>query len=607
MIGLEFTIALAIINSIPAEILVEADQVVGSFDSMLVCSGDEIVQDLSYPGLDSLVEATGVPLLRMGGIAVEYYDWEADNYNGIHYIDVGELLIPVPLENSLDNLLQFCEQINITPILTVNYQINDPGKAARMVEYCNGDITTPMGMVRASRGHPEPYNVTYWCIGNEPDIAGQVFPFPPWGDMTFYRHFEIPFEEWAVDDSVFATADDFAELASVYIDSMRPRSPIPLEIGGLSLAGDLSWIDPVFELNKEKMNWMDIHYYPTGGFSGDSTLYRYWLASPTAGSESKPPLESWYPIVVDTVEKHSGSYDIPVWIMEYNIIAIVDDPVWWNYLDGLFIADCIGHMARIGVPVAASYSIAEGDPDEGEFPQFGAIRTDTLSMRSSACAMKLYRERFGNTVVEATCNQVCGGYGLEVYTSLYDDWTLSLITVNKNLDSSYTASIELSGYTSDGTAEVWQIINDRPMNAPWNGTSGISYEGEITGSSGSFSYTFPKASITCIWINPDPQGVSGQNPVQPDGFLKAAPNPSVGAVELRYSLQQPSEARIEIFSITGRLVQSFECSNSTGENSHSVVWERRDSNGITAPAGIYLVRFTVIGLGLCEMIKLILI
>ena len=607
MIGLGLSIALTITSSIPAEILIEADQVVGSFDSMLVCSGDEIVQNLTYPGLDNLVELTGVPLLRMGGVAAEYYDWEGDNYNGLYYIDIDEILYPYPLDNSLDNLLQFCGQINVTPILTVNYQINDPGKAARMVEYCNGDITTPMGSVRASRGHPEPYNVTYWCIGNEPDIAGGVFPVPPWGELTFYRHFGIPFEDWAVNDSVFATAEDFAQLVSVYIDSMRPRSPIPLEIGGLSLSEHLSWIEPVFELNKEKMDWMDIHYYPMMSFSSDSAQYRDWLAAPTSGTINNPPLEEWYPMVVDTVEKYSGNYDIPVWVLEYNVFAVVDDPVWWNYLDGLFVADCIGHMSKCGIPVAAFYSIAEGDPNGDNFPICGAIRTDTLSMRSSAWAMKLYRERFGNTVVEATCDQVCGGYGMEIYASRYDDWTLSLIAVNKHLDSSYTASINLTGYTSDGTADVWQIVNDRPINAPWNGTSGITYQGEITGSSGSFSYTFPKASITCIWINPDPQGVSGQNPAQPNEFLQAAPNPSAGAVELRYSLQQPAEARIEIFSITGRLVQSFECSNDTGENWNSVVWERRNSNGTIVPAGIYLARFTATGPGLSEVIKLILI
>jgi hypothetical protein len=356
--------AIFLAGSIPAGIVVEADNVVGLFDSLLAGTGDEIVQVLTYPGLAELTESTGVPVLRMGGMAVEYYDWEADDYNGMYIIDIADLLIPVPLENSLDNLLQFCEQADIEPLLTVNYHINDPGKAARMVEYCNGDVTTPMGAVRASRGHPEPYDVTQWCVGNEPDMAGVAFPFPPYGEITFFRHFGIPMAQWAVDDSVFATAEEFAELASVYIDTMRASSPIPLEIGGLSLASNLSWIEPVFNLNKEKMDWMDIHYYPVVSFSADSSQYRYWLASPTSGSTSKPPLEDWYPMIVDTVEKYSGGFDIPVWIMEYNIMAMVDDPVWSNYLDGLFIADCMGHMCRAGVPVAASYSLAEGDPSE---------------------------------------------------------------------------------------------------------------------------------------------------------------------------------------------------------------------------------------------------
>jgi hypothetical protein len=606
MIELGLTIALTVTSSIPAEILVEADQVVGSFDSMLVCSGDEIVQDLTYTGLDDLVDSTGVPLLRMGGIAAEYYDWEGNNYNGLYYIDIADILYPYQLENSLDDLLQFCEQIDVTPILTVNFQINDPGKAARMVEYCNGDITTPMGLIRASRGHPEPYNVTYWCIGNEPDIARGVFPVPPWGDLTFYRHFGIPFEDWAVNDSVFATAEDFAQLVSVYIDSMRPRSPIPLEIGGLSLASNLSWIEPVFSLNNEKMDWMDIHYYPMGSFTSDTTQYRDWLAAPTSGTINNPPLEEWYPMVVDTVQKHSGGYDIPVWIMEFNIFAVVDDPVWWNYLDGLFIADCIGHMSKCDVPVAAIYSIAEGDPNEEAFPICGAIRTDTLSMRSSAWVMKLFNEKFGSTVVEATCDQVSGGYGLEVYASRYDDWTLSLMVINKNLDSSYTALIDLTGYMSDGTADVWQIVNDMPINAPWNGTSGITYQGEIAGSSQSFSYTFPKASVTCIWINPDPQGVSDQNFLQ-SVYIAVAPNPSTGSVTFRYSLQESSEARIDIFNIAGRLVQSLDCSLSSGEGFHSEVWDRRNSNGAVVPAGIYLARLTVNNSGVREITKLMLL
>ncbi|MCK5034756.1 MAG: T9SS type A sorting domain-containing protein [Candidatus Sabulitectum sp.] len=606
MICTGMVIALGIVSSIPASIVVEAGQVVGSFDSLLVSTGDEIVQKMTYPGFTELAISTGTPLLRMGGMAVEYYDWEADNYNGMHIIDIADLLIPIPLENSLDNLLQFCEETDIEPLLTVNYHINDPGKAARMVEYCNGDVSTPMGAVRASRGHPEPYNVTLWCVGNEPDMGGFAMSFPPYGEITFFRHFGIPMDQWAVDDSVFATADDFAELASVYIDTMRASSPIPLEIGGLSLAQDLSWIEPVLELNREKMDWMDIHYYPVVSFSADSTQYRYWLASPTSGSSSKPPLEVWYPMIVDTVEKYSGGYDIPLWVLEYNIMAMVDDPVWSNYLDGLFIADCIGHMARAGVPVAASYSIAEGDPSEDVFPQYGVIRTDTLSMRSSAWVMKLYNDRFGNTVVEAFSNQVSGGYGLEVYASRFEDWTLSLMVVNKNLDSAYTASIDLNGYSSDGTADVWQIVNDMPIGAPWNGTSGITYQGEITGSPGSFSHTFPKASVTCIWINPDPAGLEEMDFSQ-QVSLVSTPNPATGSVSFQYSMQEPASGIIEIFSVSGRLIRSLELNSSSTHGNYLLVWDRTDSNGRIVPPGIYMAKLTQANSAHSDVTKLILL
>jgi alpha-N-arabinofuranosidase len=30
-----------------------------------------------------------------------------------------------------------------------------------------GDVDTPMGVLRAVNGHPQPYNITYWEIGNE--------------------------------------------------------------------------------------------------------------------------------------------------------------------------------------------------------------------------------------------------------------------------------------------------------------------------------------------------------------------------------------------------------------------------------------------------------
>ncbi|NOZ04132.1 MAG: hypothetical protein GXO92_05940, partial [FCB group bacterium] len=74
-----------------------------------------------------------------------------------------------------DEFMQFCRDIGATPLLTINigYDVGDDveeyvQEALDWVEYCNGDATTEFGSLRAKNGHPEPYNVEYWGLGNEP-------------------------------------------------------------------------------------------------------------------------------------------------------------------------------------------------------------------------------------------------------------------------------------------------------------------------------------------------------------------------------------------------------------------------------------------------------
>jgi alpha-N-arabinofuranosidase len=52
-------------------------------------------------------------------------------------------------------------------MICVNAGCGTPEEAAAWVEYCNGGRDTPMGQLRAENGHPEPYDVRIWEIGNE--------------------------------------------------------------------------------------------------------------------------------------------------------------------------------------------------------------------------------------------------------------------------------------------------------------------------------------------------------------------------------------------------------------------------------------------------------
>lgn len=68
----------------------------------------------------------------------------------------------------LDEFMTLCRLINVEPYISVNAGFGDSHSAAEEVEYMNGATSTYMGAKRAKNGHPEPYHVKFWNIGNEP-------------------------------------------------------------------------------------------------------------------------------------------------------------------------------------------------------------------------------------------------------------------------------------------------------------------------------------------------------------------------------------------------------------------------------------------------------
>ena len=66
-----------------------------------------------------------------------------------------------------DEFLSFCAELGSESLLVVNDGSGTPEEAARWVSYCNSSSSTEQGARRAQNGHPEPYNVKYWGIGNE--------------------------------------------------------------------------------------------------------------------------------------------------------------------------------------------------------------------------------------------------------------------------------------------------------------------------------------------------------------------------------------------------------------------------------------------------------
>jgi alpha-N-arabinofuranosidase len=74
----------------------------------------------------------------------------------------------------MDEFMTLCKLIGVEAYITVNAGFGDAHSAAEEVEYINGPVETQMGALRARNGHPEPYHVKFWNIGNEPYGSWQL-------------------------------------------------------------------------------------------------------------------------------------------------------------------------------------------------------------------------------------------------------------------------------------------------------------------------------------------------------------------------------------------------------------------------------------------------
>ncbi|MCF7708417.1 MAG: alpha-N-arabinofuranosidase [Verrucomicrobia bacterium] len=145
-------------------------------DSVMLMPADHI--NGADPDIIRMLRESDLPILRWpGGNFVSGYHWE----DGIGPLERRPTLPNYAwggVEPNLfgtDEFIAFCRAVGCEPMICVNAGSGTPAEAARWIEYCNGSTNSSMGRLRAENGHPEPYNVRYWEIGNE-----------LWGKWQFY-------------------------------------------------------------------------------------------------------------------------------------------------------------------------------------------------------------------------------------------------------------------------------------------------------------------------------------------------------------------------------------------------------------------------------------
>jgi len=143
------------------------------------------------------------PIYRWpGGNFVSCYDWkdgigDRDKrpprknpaWRGVEHNDVG-----------IHEFLDLMRLLETEPYIAVNSGLGDVRDAVEEIEYVNGAADTRMGRRRAANGHPEPWGVKYWSVGNEMYGSWQLGHMP----LTDYvkKHIQFSVAMKAVDPSI---------------------------------------------------------------------------------------------------------------------------------------------------------------------------------------------------------------------------------------------------------------------------------------------------------------------------------------------------------------------------------------------------------------------
>lgn len=128
----------------------------------------------------NLCKELGVTNIRYpGGNFVSGYNWR----DGIGKNRPTRLNIAwqqtEPNEVGLHEFYDYSKECNFDTMMCCNLGTGTPLEASHMLEYCNFAGETSLTKERASNGQADPFNIKYWCLGNEMDGDWQICSMPP--------------------------------------------------------------------------------------------------------------------------------------------------------------------------------------------------------------------------------------------------------------------------------------------------------------------------------------------------------------------------------------------------------------------------------------------
>jgi alpha-N-arabinofuranosidase len=351
-----------------------------------------------------------------GGNFVSGYDWndgigDRDRrpprknpaWKGIESNDVG-----------IDEFMVLCREIGAEPYVAVNTGLGGAQAAAEELEYANGAETTKQGRRRAENGHPKPYGVKFWGIGNE-----------MYGD-------------WQLGHMPLA---DYLKKHNAVVDAMRAvdKSIVAIAVGAV---GD--WSKQMLSTSIGHLDLLSEH--------------TYWQTKPdvpshvelaTAGIRRIAEAHRAYRRELPSLEGKDVRLALDEWNYWYGGNEYGELGVQYFLQDGLGAAAALHEIFRSSdLFFMANYAQTVN--------VIGAIKTTKTAaeLETTGLVLKLYRERFGVTPVEVGTDLT----PLDASAALSADGRALTLAVVNPTEEARPLRIELAGGRGlAGTGERWVI------------------------------------------------------------------------------------------------------------------------------------------------------
>jgi alpha-L-arabinofuranosidase len=374
-----------------------------------------------------------------------------------------------PSDFGTDEFIRFARAVGAEPSITVNVEGRGANvdEAASWVEYCNAAPTTSSGALRARNGHPEPYAVTYWELGNE-----------IWGDWV-RGHSDAP---------------TYARNFTRYAAAMRAVDPsIRLIAVG---DNDMAWNRTVMQLAGERLDYLAVHHY-YGRRGMDSDL-RNLMARPLH-------YERWYAEFEAALRQFPADRRPRLAVNEWGLD--LPESQQYSIVSALYAARLMNVFERKGdlIAMSAVSDLVNGWP--GGIIQAGdhGVFVTPIYLVNQLYAARLGSQRLSAALEVPTFSTSREGADIPsldiVVSRSADDRTIFVKAVNTDLERPLKARIQVRGAVIAPQAVVQRVVSTSLTATNGFATpDAVKMTSESLAAGNSFELEMPQHSVAVVTL-----------------------------------------------------------------------------------------------------------